>query len=173
MTAKARQWHTDSSTLAENQGPATAPALYPLALVREGTQPEVLLDSQQMLQTLEEGLRQMSTALSQAMETYHALVASLRQSSSPPGTVLAAVPFRVLTEADPAAHGRMRGRVSLTGQEVQILRLAAEGLNNRDIGVRQFWSEITIKRKIAEIYRKLEVKNRAQAVAEGIRLGII
>jgi ATP/maltotriose-dependent transcriptional regulator MalT len=149
------------------------PLLNPLALVRDDAQPEAPLDSQQMLRTLEEGLRQMSIALSQAMETYHALVASLRQTGPGTESEFAAVPRGVLTEVGLVARARARSQVSLTGQEVQILRLAAEGLNNRDIGVRQFWSEITIKRKIAKIYRKLEVKNRAQAVAEAIRLGII
>jgi DNA-binding NarL/FixJ family response regulator len=56
---------------------------------------------------------------------------------------------------------------------VAILQLAAAGLSNRDIGERQFWSEITVKRKMQDIYRKLEAKSRAQAVAEAIRLGII
>jgi ATP/maltotriose-dependent transcriptional regulator MalT len=62
--------------------------------------------------------------------------------------------------------------VRLTQQEVELLRLAASGLSNRDIGAQQFWSEITIKRKMGEIYRKLAVKNRAQAVAEAIHLGL-
>lgn len=68
---------------------------------------------------------------------------------------------------------RERERFGLTEQEIQILRLAADGLNNKDIGAQQFWSEITIKRKMQDIYRKLEVRSRAQAVAEAIRLGII
>lgn len=68
---------------------------------------------------------------------------------------------------------RERARSGLTDQEVEILRLAAVGLNNKEIGVRQFWSEITVKRKMQDIYRKLRVKSRAQAVAEAIRLGFI
>lgn len=61
----------------------------------------------------------------------------------------------------------------MTEQEIEILRLAAAGLNNRDIGAHQFLSEITVKRKMHDIYRKLGVRSRAQAVAEAIRLGLI
>jgi DNA-binding NarL/FixJ family response regulator len=68
---------------------------------------------------------------------------------------------------------RARERSGLTEQEVEVLRMAAGGLNNREIGARQFLSEITIKRRLQDIYRKLGVKSRAQAVAEAMRLGWI
>ncbi|GAC1447928.1 MAG: response regulator transcription factor [Ktedonobacterales bacterium] len=79
----------------------------------------------------------------------------------------------VLTEFGELMRVRERERSGLAEQEIEILRLAATGLNNKDIGARQFLSEITVKRKMQDIYRKLEVKSRAQAVAEAIRLGLI
>ena len=79
----------------------------------------------------------------------------------------------VLYEFSQVLQHRERERYGLTDQEVEILRLAASGLNNKDIGLSQFWSEITVKRKMQDIYRKLEVKSRAQAVAAAIRLGFI
>jgi DNA-binding NarL/FixJ family response regulator len=79
----------------------------------------------------------------------------------------------VLTEFGQMMRERERERYGLTDQEVEMLRLAAAGLNNKDIGGRQFLSEITVKRKMQDTYRKLEVKSRAQAVAEAIRLGFI
>jgi len=79
----------------------------------------------------------------------------------------------VLEEFGSMLRERERDRFGLTENEVAILQLAAEGLSNRDIGERQFWSEIAVKRKMQDIYRKLNVKSRAQAVAESIRLGII
>jgi DNA-binding NarL/FixJ family response regulator len=54
-----------------------------------------------------------------------------------------------------------------------MLRLAAEGLNNKQIAAQQFWSEITVKRKMQSVYRKLGVSTRAQAVAEAIRRGFV
>ncbi|HZC07747.1 MAG TPA: response regulator transcription factor [Ktedonobacterales bacterium] len=79
----------------------------------------------------------------------------------------------VLTECSTLMRDRDREKLGVSGQEVEIIRLAASGLSNKDIGIHQFWSEITVKRKMQDIYRKLSVKTRAQAVAEAIRLGYI
>jgi NarL family two-component system response regulator YdfI len=84
-------------------------------------------------------------------------------------TVLSAV----LEEFGHLLREREQERFGLTEQEITILRLAAAGLNYKDIGAQQFWSEITIKRKMRDIYRKMDVNGRAQAVAEAIRVGII
>jgi DNA-binding NarL/FixJ family response regulator len=79
----------------------------------------------------------------------------------------------VITEYGQLLQDREHDRIGLTHQELQILRMAASGLNNKDIGAHLFLSEITIKRRQQDIYRKLNVKSRAQAVAEAIRLGWI
>jgi DNA-binding NarL/FixJ family response regulator len=79
----------------------------------------------------------------------------------------------VLTEFGHVLRERERIQSGLTDREIEILRLAATGLNSKEIGARQFWSEITVKRKMQQIYRKLDVKSRAQAVAEAMRLGYI
>ncbi|HEX8996777.1 MAG TPA: response regulator transcription factor [Ktedonobacterales bacterium] len=79
----------------------------------------------------------------------------------------------VLTECRNLMRDRDREQLGISTQEVEIMRLAAAGMNNKDIGAHQFWSEITVKRKMQDIYRKLSVKTRAQAVAEAIRLGYI
>jgi DNA-binding NarL/FixJ family response regulator len=79
----------------------------------------------------------------------------------------------VLKEYGQLVRERERERSGLTEQEIEILRLAARGLNNKDIGASQFWSEITVKRKMQDIYHKLGVKSRAQAVAEAIHRGFI
>jgi DNA-binding NarL/FixJ family response regulator len=63
--------------------------------------------------------------------------------------------------------------VGLSAKDIEILRLAAQGNNNREIGAHLYWSEVTIKRRMQEIYQKLHAKDRAQAVAEALRLGLI
>ncbi len=80
---------------------------------------------------------------------------------------------RLLNELTDLLRERESERLGLTDQEMAVLRLAASGLNNKEIGERQFWSEITVKRKMRRIYIKLDVKTRAQAVAEAIRFGLI
>jgi len=57
--------------------------------------------------------------------------------------------------------------------EIECLKLASQGWTNREIGNQLFWSEVQVKRKMQDIYRKLEVTDRAQAVAEAIRHGLI
>ena len=79
----------------------------------------------------------------------------------------------VLVEFRQVLGERERQRRGLTDQDIEILQLAAAGLTNKQIGAQQFWSEKKVSRKLREIYHKLGVKNRVQAVAEAIRLGLI
>jgi DNA-binding CsgD family transcriptional regulator len=55
-----------------------------------------------------------------------------------------------------------RVRERLTAQELQIARLAAEGLSNREIGERLFLSHRTIGSHLYRIFPKLEITSRAQ-----------
>lgn len=78
-----------------------------------------------------------------------------------------------LNELQTIIKERARALVGLTDAELEMLRLAAAGHNNKEIGAQQFWSEITVKRKMQVVYRKLGVSTRAQAVAEAIRRGFV
>ena len=64
------------------------------------------------------------------------------------------------------------GRV-LTPREREILTLLGEGLVNKEIAVRLALSEHTVKTHLAAIYDKLDASNRAEAVATGLRRGLI
>ncbi len=61
----------------------------------------------------------------------------------------------------------------LTPREREILALLGEGLVNKEIAVRLSISEHTVKTHLAAIYEKLEASNRAEAVATGLRRGLI
>ena len=61
----------------------------------------------------------------------------------------------------------------LSMTEIELVRLAANGCTNKEIGKQLFWSEVQVKRKMQDIYRKLQVSDRAQAVAESMRQGLI
>lgn len=61
----------------------------------------------------------------------------------------------------------------LSMMEVELVRLASKGCTNKEIGRQLFWSEVQVKRKMQDVYRKLEVADRAQAVAEAMRQGLI
>ena len=61
----------------------------------------------------------------------------------------------------------------LTTREVEILRQLAGGTRNRDIAKRLFIAEETVKAHIKHIMEKLGANHRTQAVAMGVRRGII
>jgi len=79
----------------------------------------------------------------------------------------------VLSEYERLTKEQERVRSGLSDLEIELIRLAAQGCSNKEIASRQFWSEVTVKRKMQDIYRKLQVTDRAQAVAESVRMGLI
>ena len=62
---------------------------------------------------------------------------------------------------------------ALTGREVEVLRQIAGGNRNRDIAGKLFITEETVKVHIKHIMEKLGASDRTQAVAIGVRRGII
>lgn len=61
----------------------------------------------------------------------------------------------------------------LSGREVEVVRLLADGLSNRSIAEALFLSEATVKTHLVRVYRKLGVDNRAGAVSEAVRRGLL
>ncbi|MFZ3210366.1 MAG: response regulator transcription factor [Terriglobales bacterium] len=62
---------------------------------------------------------------------------------------------------------------ALTGREIEVLQQVAGGNRNRDIANKLFITEETVKVHIKHIMEKLGAKDRTQAVAIGVRRGII
>jgi DNA-binding NarL/FixJ family response regulator len=61
----------------------------------------------------------------------------------------------------------------LTPREVEIVRLAAEGLRNREIATRLSITEGTVKIHLHHIYEKLEVTGRPQLILYATRQGLV
>jgi two-component system NarL family response regulator len=57
----------------------------------------------------------------------------------------------------------------LTDREMEVLRLVAQGLNNRDIAAKLFISENTVKNHIRNILDKLHLHSRMEAVVYAVR----
>lgn len=66
----------------------------------------------------------------------------------------------------PGAH------LGLTQRESEVLGLMVRGLSNRAIAQRLYIGEETVKSHTQGVYRKLEVQDRAQAIATALREGI-
>jgi len=60
-----------------------------------------------------------------------------------------------------------------TPREIEVLQLISDGLVNREIGVRLFLSEETVKSHVRHLLAKLQARSRAHAVAVGFRRGLI
>ena len=61
----------------------------------------------------------------------------------------------------------------LTAREVEVLRLVARGLGNRDIGQQLFISENTVKNHVRNILEKLQLHTRMEAAMYAVRQNII
>lgn len=62
---------------------------------------------------------------------------------------------------------------TLSDREFQVLALVARGGTNRDIAAELFISEATVKTHLLHIYGKLDVSDRAAAVAEAYERGLL
>lgn len=78
----------------------------------------------------------------------------------------AAAGLRVVHE-EPNASPRLAGR------GLEVLALLASGADTKEIAEQLGYSDRTIKSVIRDVQQRLGVKNRVQAVAEGIRQGLI
>ena len=123
----------------------------------------------------------MLTTFEGDVEVQRALSAGAR------GYMLKTAPPRDLLAGIRAVHGGGRyipteiasnlaqtlGSEPLSPREIEVLRDLAEGHRNRDIGIHLSISEDTVKGHVQRILEKLGAKDRTQAVAIGIRRGII
>ncbi len=63
--------------------------------------------------------------------------------------------------------------VRLTPKEVEVLSLIAQGLSSQEAAEKMWLNKRTIDFHLANIYHKLQVKNRVQALRAATRLGLI
>lgn len=74
---------------------------------------------------------------------------------------------------EPASNGAENLEDALSGRELEVLGLVAEGLSNAEAGRRLFVAPSTIKKHLEHVYDKLGVRRRTQAVARARELGLL
>jgi DNA-binding NarL/FixJ family response regulator len=79
---------------------------------------------------------------------------------------------RVLDRFAEISH-EFQNSPAFSDREMEILGLISKGLANKDIAAKMFVSESTVKTYIQSIFHKLGVNDRAQAVMEAIKRGIL
>lgn len=72
-----------------------------------------------------------------------------------------------------AGSGRTRDAQGLTGRELQVLGMVAEGKTNKAIAAELVLSERTIDRHVSNILAKLGVRSRAAATARAYEQGLV
>lgn len=68
--------------------------------------------------------------------------------------------------------GRIRGN-ELTDRELDVLRLLARGMSNREVGERLHIAEKTVKIHVSRVLDKLGVEDRTQAAIAAVQRGIV
>jgi two-component system, NarL family, response regulator LiaR len=61
----------------------------------------------------------------------------------------------------------------LTGREIDVIKLVAKGLSNKDIADRLFIGEPTVRTHVSSILMKLGLPNRTQAALYALREGLV
>ena len=102
-------------------------------------------------------------------ELQRAIWAAIRSESPVPRKMIPAVLRRVAVHAPPLESAS----VSLTSREMQILRGLARGWSTKRISREIGLAIPTVETHLGNLYRKLGVGNRGEAVSAGLRLSLI
>jgi len=95
------------------------------------------------------------------------------------GTVLGesfidpSVARKVLQNVAQTPQHESQPNITLTPREREILELLALGLSNADIASRLYLSRGTVRNYMSDLFTKLGVSDRTQAVVVGLRLGLV
>jgi DNA-binding NarL/FixJ family response regulator len=102
-----------------------------------------------------------------------ALLAAARGESVLQPSVAARVVARFAALPDDAPPRPQPLVVPLSGRELEVLRLLADGGSNREIAAALFLAEGTVKNHVTNVLAKLGARDRTQAALRGRALGLV
>jgi DNA-binding NarL/FixJ family response regulator len=107
-----------------------------------------------------------------AHQLFDALEGVVRGEAAFSGMIAA----RILKEFEKTGKGAgevLGGTEPLTGREIDVLQLVAEGKSNQEIAQSLVISESTVKNHLRNILGKLHLRNRIQAAVYAVRQGLV
>ena len=79
---------------------------------------------------------------------------------------------RLATTEPEVLSSSFRHGARLTAREIEVLKGVAGGLSDKEVALKLFLSEPTVKSHLRSVYQKLKIHNRAQAAAYAVRNGL-
>jgi DNA-binding NarL/FixJ family response regulator len=79
---------------------------------------------------------------------------------------------RLATTEREAVLFNFRRGPGLTEREIEVLKGVAAGLSDKEVALKLFLSEPTVKSHLRSVYQKLRIHNRAQAAAYAVKNGL-
>lgn len=142
------------------------------ALKRDGHETEILflsafMESELAYQTVAGGAKGYLSKEASRQEICDAIVSISRGDTALASEVQAGLAREIQNRERP------NGRPELTPRESEVLHLIAEGMSAPDIGRHIHLSPTTVKTHLHTLYEKLGVSDRAAAVAEAMRRGLL
>jgi DNA-binding NarL/FixJ family response regulator len=132
------------------------------------------VDDRDLLAAVEAGA---SGVIRRSEATAGNLAAAIRSAAAGEGTLSPDLLGRLLRQVGQLQRQVLAPRgltfSGLTERETSVLRLLSQGCDTAEVGRRLFYSERTVKNVIHDVTSRLELRNRAHAVAYAIREGLI
>lgn len=103
------------------------------------------------------------------------LIKAIQTAAAGESIIDPALASRLFQEFSRLSHKGPREALiqTLTEREKEILSLLVQGFSNRDLAQALFISEKTVKNHISNIFRKMEVSDRTQAVVKALKMGLV
>jgi DNA-binding NarL/FixJ family response regulator len=141
------------------------------AALREFVQLEMPFEASRTRLLLAQALRERDPEVAEA-EARAALAAFENLGALPDAGATTTV-LREIETSNRERTGEMPDLAGLTGREVEVLRLVAQGLSDKEIAARLVLSRHTVHRHVHSILTKLGLQSRAAAAAYAARHGLL
>ena len=101
------------------------------------------------------------------------LVGAIRAIRSGESVLHPKIIAKLLKRATIAPAGEHKASELLSERESEILKLVTSGMSNKEIAEKLFLSQRTIKSHLTNIFNKLNVASRSEAIVKGLQWGLV